>query len=516
MSSKWYLNKDGQQQGPYSWEELYRQAEAGTIGPEDLVRSEGMENWTQAKEVKWSIPDIPSSDSQLSQQPSVEGKPPGSSAQAAAGAGPPPPPSQGGGPVPPPLPSGSGPPPPPLDSSFPGFEGEAQRNISYTIPIVAVSAVLFIALVGAAAYFVFFQDRDEVAGVEEVEEAEEIVEDEHEGDDDPDFDDDPDRDDDPELGDDLEQHDDSERGDDSCGEDDQDLPPPSTTSEQPPSAPAAGSNPPTARFTVSSTSPLVNDVIAFNSGGSSSSSGQIVNYHWDFGDGTGGDTSNSRVAKRYELAGTYMVYLTVKDCQGQTATSSRQIRVSSPPAEQLVACFTPSEVNPAVGERVEFNPACSSGDIVRYNWVFDEGTPAIVFTSPEVTSYQFNEARTYLVTLTVQNSRGNISSQRSAINVRPQVVIPAPGLEQPVAKFTVSPAGPTFRDEVKFDASISSSPNGRIVTYHWRFGDGTNRETVEAVIFKTYSSPGTYNVELKVIDNEGQAATTSREIIRLE
>ncbi len=52
MSSQWYLYKDGQQQGPFSWEELYRQAEAGLFSPADLVWTEGMENWSRADQVK--------------------------------------------------------------------------------------------------------------------------------------------------------------------------------------------------------------------------------------------------------------------------------------------------------------------------------------------------------------------------------------------------------------------------------------------------------------------------------
>lgn len=52
MSSQWYLYKDGRQQGPFSWEELYRQAEAGLFGPADLVWTEGMENWERADRIR--------------------------------------------------------------------------------------------------------------------------------------------------------------------------------------------------------------------------------------------------------------------------------------------------------------------------------------------------------------------------------------------------------------------------------------------------------------------------------
>ncbi len=52
MSSLWYLYKDGQQKGPYSWEELFRQAEAGAFGPADYVWTEGLDDWVQADIIK--------------------------------------------------------------------------------------------------------------------------------------------------------------------------------------------------------------------------------------------------------------------------------------------------------------------------------------------------------------------------------------------------------------------------------------------------------------------------------
>lgn len=336
MTSNWYLNKDGRQQGPFSQEELYRQAEAGAIRPEDLVRSEGMENWTRVEQVKGLIPAAPPPDSQLSQQVSAEGKPPDSSAQAGTGSGPPPPP-QGGGPVPPQLlsdsglpppppqaggpappafPSDSGPPPPPLDPSASGFAGAAQNKVSYTIPIVVVSAVLFVALAGAAAYYVFFQDRDEVAGTEEIEEAEDITEDEHEGDDDADPGDDTDQDDDPVQGDDPEQGDAPAQGDDPDRGNDQDLQPPSPPAQQPPSVTTPGSSPPNAR-----------DTVEFDASASSSPNGRIVSFSWSFGDGTEGDTGDAIITKPFNSPGTYNVILRVTDIAGQSAVTSRRIKI---------------------------------------------------------------------------------------------------------------------------------------------------------------------------------------------
>lgn len=55
MSAQWYLYKDGRQQGPFSLEDLYRQAEAGLFGPADLVWTGGMADWIRAEQVKGLI-----------------------------------------------------------------------------------------------------------------------------------------------------------------------------------------------------------------------------------------------------------------------------------------------------------------------------------------------------------------------------------------------------------------------------------------------------------------------------
>jgi peroxiredoxin len=54
---------------------------------------------------------------------------------------------------------------------------------------------------------------------------------------------------------------------------------------------------------------------------------------------------------------------------------------------------------------------------------------------------------------------------------------------------------------VQFDASESSDPDGRIVTFQWVFGDGTTGSGI--VKDHAYPRPGRYNVTLLVIDDAG-------------
>jgi hypothetical protein len=52
MSSHWYIYKDGQKHGPFSFDQLMEAAHSGKLRPEDMVWGSGMDNWTRAIEVE--------------------------------------------------------------------------------------------------------------------------------------------------------------------------------------------------------------------------------------------------------------------------------------------------------------------------------------------------------------------------------------------------------------------------------------------------------------------------------
>ncbi|MFN4217995.1 MAG: PKD domain-containing protein [Candidatus Bipolaricaulia bacterium] len=78
----------------------------------------------------------------------------------------------------------------------------------------------------------------------------------------------------------------------------------------------------------------------------------------------------------------------------------------------------------------------------------------------------------------------------------------------PVAAFRFSPETPKMGDQVCFDASESSDPDGVIVRYAWDFdGDGTFDETTtEPKVCRVFEGAGNFNVTLRVTDEDG--ATT--------
>jgi len=83
--------------------------------------------------------------------------------------------------------------------------------------------------------------------------------------------------------------------------------------------------PPTARFTFSPTNPDPGETVSFDASDSTAPDGSIVEYEWDFGDGSSGwgrTTSHS-----YASEGTYTVRLTVTDDHGGTDSTTRSIEV---------------------------------------------------------------------------------------------------------------------------------------------------------------------------------------------
>lgn len=82
--------------------------------------------------------------------------------------------------------------------------------------------------------------------------------------------------------------------------------------------------------------------------------------------------------------------------------------------------------------------------------------------------------------------------------------------QSPTASFTANPTSGVAPLGVSFNALISSDSDGSIISYAWDFKDGNtgNGQTIN----HTFSSTGSYNVMLTVIDNEGATDSTTKTI----
>ncbi|MCD6461948.1 MAG: PKD domain-containing protein, partial [Thermoplasmata archaeon] len=80
----------------------------------------------------------------------------------------------------------------------------------------------------------------------------------------------------------------------------------------------------------------------------------------------------------------------------------------------------------------------------------------------------------------------------------------------PIAKFTYAPRDPYQFENVSFDASLSTDPDGDPLRYVWDFGDGAGGKGM--LINHTYRDDGVYNVFLYVVDPSGAVGVHEEKI----
>lgn len=95
-------------------------------------------------------------------------------------------------------------------------------------------------------------------------------------------------------------------------------------------------------------------------------------------------------------------------------------------------------------------------------------------------------------TIKANDTAGNENSSSVIVEVRNN---------PPVASFTASKTSARTGEAITFNASSSYDSDGSIVSYAWDFGDGSTASGV--VVKHSYSSAGTYTVELTVTDSDG-------------
>jgi len=143
------------------------------------------------------------------------------------------------------------------------------------------------------------------------------------------------------------------------------------------------------------------------------------------------------------------------------------------------------------------------GDVLTYSLINKPEGMTIDFAT---ISWIPTEEQIGVGNFTVKVSDGQLSDTQSfGIIVSGEL---PPVNQSPIASFTATPASGVAPLEVYFNASNSYDSDGTIISYTWNFKDGNigSGETIN----HTFSSTGSYNVELTVIDNEGAIDSTTK------
>lgn len=234
--------------------------------------------------------------------------------------------------------------------------------------------------------------------------------------------------------------------------------------------------------------------------------GEVVAWHWDFGDDETGD--GQAVSHTYPSAGEYTITLTVTDENGAQGEVTTLITVKNlPPAAHLEVAGKKGKVEVFTNEPVILDGSTSkdqspNGQVVLYEWDLGaDGTYEETTTSPTF-SCTYTEDGTYKVRLRVTDDNG-----ATALSNPLTIVVLN---RAPTCSFNWSPASPSDAEEAIFSAVVSD-PDGEVVGWRWYFGDGET-STAESPTHR-FPDDGVYTVTLIVRDDDGKESRASvREI----
>jgi PKD repeat protein len=165
---------------------------------------------------------------------------------------------------------------------------------------------------------------------------------------------------------------------------------------------------PSPKFVFSPTAPVVNQAVQFNAQQSIASPGHtVVQYAWDFGDGTMG--SGVTTSHAFAAAATYNVTLTVVDDAGQTSSTSQPVAVGT---GDPIVVLTASTTTPTHGVADSFVAQVTffgGATGVQYLWNFNDGTAPQTTATPSV-SHTFANPGAFLVTVQVTDSANRVGT----------------------------------------------------------------------------------------------------------
>ncbi len=210
------------------------------------------------------------------------------------------------------------------------------------------------------------------------------------------------------------------------------------------------------------------------------------NYTWHFSDGTVG--WGDSVAHAFAHAGTQWGNVTVTDATGTEVNRSVSVDVIVP-LSGTISALPSTGVD--LGHSVKFT-AAGSGGVSPYNYTWSVGSstgygPTYVYTPTLVGPLTAD--------VTIKDSEGTTVTKSVTVAVNPPLS----------AAPTASPSSPSTGVTVTFASGVSGGTGP--YTYGWEFGDGGS--SALAAPTHSYSSAGTYTVELWVNDSGGGAVHES-------
>jgi PKD repeat protein len=236
---------------------------------------------------------------------------------------------------------------------------------------------------------------------------------------------------------------------------------------------------------------------------------QIISYQWNFGDETTG--SGAVVSKTYSEKGQgrFDVELLVTRRNKNTNEEMTDLYTWLVTIEgtQMQAVILAEPLAGEIPLTVSFDASRSSdadNPITSFEWDFD-GDLSFDDAKGETVEHTFDKAGKYLVSLRIINAIGNFATTEIEIDAK------LPDVPEAVIEISGNPVEFERGRQYIFSADKSVSPNGRISSYEWDFGDGKPVAKTRTASH-TYEKDGTYRLVLRVVDEKGKEGESEMEI----
>lgn len=244
-------------------------------------------------------------------------------------------------------------------------------------------------------------------------------------------------------------------------------------------------NPPEVKVTASEYYGIAPLKVNFDGSKTKDPDGKIIEYRWDFGDGSYG--AGKTASHTFETPGDFNVILSAIDNNLMIGVGKVQISVrTGEPAAVIeadpITGFAPLEVSLDASKSTD-----EDGTIVSYAWDLGDGAKS----SDIKLTHTYEHGGSYNVTLTVEDNDQRTDTAIQNIRI----------YEKPIAEFKATPEEGILPLTVNFDASASVDHDGTISEYYWNFGDGEKSEGMTTS--HTFEVIGSFQVTLIVVDNEG-------------
>ncbi len=258
--------------------------------------------------------------------------------------------------------------------------------------------------------------------------------------------------------------------------------------------------------------------IKFDASNSASAQGSVSHYNWKITSATNEivfTSSDKNFFYQFPKPGRYQVALQVTTNLGVSSSKVSQnfFVESSPPQAAYTYSFYPYIPN-----RVDFDASNSSdpdaADTLLYSWDFDnDGVYDVVGAKDPKISRVLDKVGVNTVTLQVTDSAGLTSTAKQDITISSLLVSSIKTANNSKA---IGPAPLTVNFEGNGFRSLATRTDSNTVTkFTWDFGDGSpvveSTNIVQGIESEhhTYTTPGRYIATLKVVDSQGEQATSA-------